>query len=74
MNSKLCISEIPELRIRNLAEFTNCEFGIAKLLIGILRIADDGDGGVTILAAAAGWADCRLRLLAKQKRDCAFTN
>ncbi len=89
LNSKLCISEILELRIRNLAEFREfpelrirnlAEFpklrirNLAELLIGILRIADDGDGGVTIVAAAAGWADCRLRLLAEQKRACAFTN
>ena len=66
MNSKLRISEILELRIRNLAEFREfpelrirnlAEFSelrirnLAELRIGILRIADDGDGSVTILAA-----------------------
>ena len=89
MNSKLCISEIPELRIRNLAEFREfpelrirnlAEFpelrirNLAELRIGILRIADDGDGSVTILAAVAGRAARRLWLLAVQKRDCAFAN
>ena len=68
------LAEFPNSEFGILAEFPNCEFGIAKLPIGILRIADDGDGGVTIVAAAAGWADCRLRLLAEQKRACAFTN
>ena len=64
VNSKLCISEILELRIRNLAEFR--EFpelrirNLAELRIGILRIAGDGDGSVTILAAVAGRAARRL--------------
>ena len=64
VNSKLCISEILELRIRNLVEFR--EFSelrirnLAELRIGILRIADDGDGSVTILAAVAGRAARRL--------------
>ena len=75
MNSKLRISEILELRIRNLAEFREfpelrirnlAEFSelrirnLAELRIGILRIADDGDGRVTILAAVAGWTARRL--------------
>ena len=74
-NSKLRISEILELRIRNLAEFREfpelrirnlAEFSelrirnLAELRIGILRIADDGDGSVTILAAVAGRAARRL--------------
>jgi hypothetical protein len=75
VNSKLGISEILELRIRNLAEFREfpelrirnlAEFpelrirNLAELRIGILRIADDDDGSVTILAAVDGWAARRL--------------
>ena len=75
MNSELRISEIlelrirnlaefwefPELRIRNLAEFSELRIrNLAELRIGILRIADDGDGSVTILAAVAGRAARRL--------------
>ena len=75
VNSKLCISEIlelrirnlaefwefPELRIRNLAEFSELRIrNLAELRIGILRIADDDDGSVTILAAVAGWTARRL--------------
>ena len=75
MNSKLRISEIlelrnrnlaefrefPELRIRNLAEFPELRIrNLAELRIGILRIADDGDGSVTILAAVVGRAARRL--------------
>ena len=56
-----CISEILELRIRNLAEFSELRIrNLAELRIGILRIADDDDGSVTILAAVAGWAARRL--------------
>ena len=75
VNSKLCISEILELRIRNLAEFREfpelrirnlAEFpelrirNPAELRIGILWIADDGDNSVTILVAVAGWTARRL--------------
>ena len=53
--------EFPELRIRNLAEFSELRIrNLAELRIGILRIADDGDGSVTILAAVAGRAARRL--------------
>ncbi len=53
--------EFPELRIRNLAEFPELRIrNLAELRIGILRIADDDDGSVTILAAVDGWAARRL--------------
>ena len=55
------LAEFPELRIRNLAEFSELRIrNLAELRIGILRIADDGDGSVTILAAVAGRAARRL--------------